>query len=111
MEINVKASDQIAIVEISGDIDSKTVQQVQEQLMAVLQYALQVILDVREVKYMSSSGLRLMLIIHRQLSSNQGSLILVGLSEEIKETMSATGFLHFFVLRDTVEAGLAALRE
>jgi anti-sigma B factor antagonist len=111
MEINVKDSDQVAIVEISGDIDSKTTQQVQEQLLAVLQYAPQVILDVRGVKYMSSAGLRLMLIIHRQLSSNQGSLILVGLSEEIKETMSATGFLHFFVLRDTVEAGLAALRE
>jgi anti-sigma B factor antagonist len=111
MEINVKASDQVAIVEISGDIDSKTTQQVQEQLMDVLQYAREVILDVHGVRYMSSAGLRLMLIIHRQLSSDQGSLILVGLSEEIKETMSATGFLHFFVLRDTVEDGLAALRE
>jgi anti-sigma B factor antagonist len=111
MEINVRASGQVAIVEISGDIDSKTAQQVQEQLMAVLQSARKVILDMRGVKYMSSAGVRLILITHRQLSSNQGALILVGLSEEIKETMSATGFLRFFVVRDTVEAGLAALKE
>jgi anti-anti-sigma regulatory factor len=36
--------------------------------------------------------------------------VLVGLSEEILDTMSATGFLSFFIVQDTVEAGLAALK-
>jgi anti-sigma B factor antagonist len=33
----------------------------------------------------------------------------VGLGEEIKDTMSVTGFLNFFTTRDTVDEGLQAL--
>jgi anti-sigma B factor antagonist len=62
------------------------------------------------VEYMSSAGLRMMLSMHRQASTNKGQLVLVGLSEDIKDTMSATGFLGFFTVQDTVEAGLAALK-
>ena len=109
MELNVKTIGQVSVVEISGDIDGKTAPQLQEQLMLLLQPACRIILDMQGVGYMSSAGLRLMLTSHRQASGNQGQLILVNVSEEIKETMSDTGFLQFFTLCDTVEAGLEAL--
>jgi anti-sigma B factor antagonist len=35
---------------------------------------------------------------------------LVGLSEDIKDTMSVTGFLKFFVTSDTLDSALAALQ-
>jgi len=69
-----------------------------------------VLIDMTRVDYMSSAGLRMMLSIHRQASGNKGQLVLVGLSEEIKDTMSATGFLNFFIIQDTLQAGLAALQ-
>jgi anti-sigma B factor antagonist len=51
-----------------------------------------------------------MLSMHRQATANKGQLVLVGLSEEIKDTMAATGFLNFFAVGDTVEAGLVTLQ-
>ena len=51
-----------------------------------------------------------MLSMHRQATANKGQLVLVGLSEDIKDTMAATGFLNFFATQDTVEAGLATLQ-
>jgi anti-sigma B factor antagonist len=111
MEINVKTIEEITVVAITGDIDGKTAPQLQEQISPLIQPGCKIILNMTSVDYMSSAGLRLMLTTHRQVASNKGQVLLVGLSEEIKETMSATGFLRFFTIHDTVEAGLAALQE
>jgi anti-sigma B factor antagonist len=111
MEINIKTLEQVTVVEISGEIDGKTAPQAQDQVLPLLQPACKVLLDMTRVEYMSSAGLRLMLTIHRQASSNKGRLVLVGLSSEIQETMSATGFLRYFTLQDSVTAGLSALKE
>jgi anti-sigma B factor antagonist len=110
MEINIKTVDQVTVVEISGDIDGKTAPEAQVQILPLLQPGCKVMVDMSGVEYMSSAGLRIMLSMHRQTASNKGQLMLVGLSEEIQDTMSATGFLNFFTVHDTLEAGLAALK-
>jgi anti-sigma B factor antagonist len=65
---------------------------------------------MQEVAYMSSAGLRMMLLLYRHALGKDSRIALVGLSEEIRDTMSATGFLDFFVVSDTVDSGLALLR-
>lgn len=110
MDINIKTVDQVTVVKISGDIDGKTAPDAQAQILPLIQPNCLLVVDMLEVEYMSSAGLRMMLSMHRQATTNKGQLVLVGLSEEIKDTMSATGFLNFFTIQDTVEAGLAALR-
>ena len=46
---------------------------------------------------------------YRQVSRQNGGIVLVGLADEIKDTMSVTGFLNFFTIRDTVDVGLKVL--
>jgi len=110
MDINVKTVDQVTVVKIVGDIDGKTASQVQEQVSPLVQPESKILLDMSQVEYMSSAGLRVLLSTYRQVSSNKASIILAGVNEEIQDTMSATGFLRFFTIHDTVEAGLAALK-
>jgi len=110
MDINVKTVDQVTVVEIVGDIDGKTAPQVQEQVSPLVQPESKILLDMSQVGYMSSAGLRLLLSTYRQVSSNNASIVLAGVNEEIQDTMSATGFLRFFTIHDTVEAGLAAYK-
>ena len=111
MEINLKTVEQITVVEIIGDIDGKTAPLVQEQISPLIQAGCKIVLDMTQVDYMSSAGLRLMLTIHRQVSGSKGQVILTGISEEIQENMSATGFLDFFTIQDTVNAAVAVLKE
>jgi len=59
---------------------------------------------------MSSAGLRMLLAMYRQVKSSDAHVVLAGLSEEIEDTMSMTGFLRFFTTSETVEAGLAVLK-
>jgi anti-sigma B factor antagonist len=110
MEINIKPMDPATVVEIVGDIDGKTAPQAQEQILPLLQSGARVLLNMSQVGYMSSAGLRIMLSTHRQATANKAQVALVGLSEDIQETMSATGFLSFFTLYDTVEAGLEGMK-
>ena len=58
---------------------------------------------------MSSAGLRMLLLDlpHRQRPEAARS-VLVGLSDELEDTMSMTGFLNFFDHFDTLDAGAVA---
>ena len=109
MEITVKPVGQVMVIEISGEIDSNTAPQAQERVLPLAQPGAKILLDMSGVEYMSSAGLRMLLSMYRQISRQNGGLVLVGLAEEIKDTMSITGFLTFFTTRDTVDEGLKAL--
>jgi anti-sigma B factor antagonist len=110
MEINVETMDQITVVKITGDIDGKSAPEAQAKILPLIQADCKLLVDMSEVAYMSSAGLRMLLSMHRQAASSKGQLVLVGLSEDIEDTMSATGFLNFFKTHDTVAAGLATLK-
>ena len=108
MEVQTKPYGDATVVEASGDVDGSTAPVLQEQVLAVAQPGCRLLLDMTNVSYMSSAGLRVMLLLHRQ-ASGKGKVVIVGLNEDIKSTMSATGFLKFFTTADNLEAGKALL--
>jgi anti-sigma B factor antagonist len=103
MEIKINSIDNLQIVTLEGDIDSSVASEVTEKIIPLVTEKAKIILDMTAVAYMSSAGLRTLLSIHRQASNSDVPLILVGLSEEIKDTMSVTGFLNFFTVSKSVE--------
>ncbi|MEI6206102.1 MAG: STAS domain-containing protein [Desulfuromonadales bacterium] len=107
METKVEGANVIAA--INGEIDGKTAPQVQSELLAALQSGNRLLVDMKKVTYLSSAGLRMLLLLYRQIAAKKGKVVLVGVSEEIRDTMSMTGFINFFTLADTQEAGLSAL--
>lgn len=109
MDIKIQTVGRVTVAEIAGDVDARTVLKAQDQLLPLAQPGCKLLLDMSQTNYLSSSGLRMLLSLYRQVSTNNGSIVLAGLSEEIKDTMSVTGFLRFFTLYETVDAGLAGL--
>ncbi|NJK39746.1 MAG: STAS domain-containing protein [Oscillatoriales cyanobacterium RM2_1_1] len=109
MNIQFKHQDEIAVIELAGDIDANTAPQVQQQITPLFKPESQLLLDLTRVSYMSSAGLRILLTLHRYATANHCRFVLVGLSEEVKDVMSVTGFLKFFITCNTVEAGLKQL--
>jgi anti-sigma B factor antagonist len=109
MDINITTLEQVTAIALAGDIDASTAPKVQAQVLPLAQTESKLLMDMTKVRYMSSAGLRMLLSLYRQISTNEGKLVLVGLSEEIKDTMSVTGFLDFFTTCETFDTGLAAL--
>lgn len=96
MKIEITRQPTHALATIEGSIDGKTSSEVQAAISPVLAEVTVVVLDLTKVAYMSSAGLRVLLLINRQLAAKKGKVVLVGLSETITETMKVTGFLQFF---------------
>lgn len=109
-QISVNTVPQVTAIEMAGDVDANSAPLVQEQVLPLAQPGSRILLDMTKVPYMSSAGLRMLLSLYRQVSSKDGRLVLVGLSDDIRDTMSITGFLDFFTTYETFNSGLAALK-
>ncbi|MCC5668864.1 anti-sigma factor antagonist [Nostoc sp. CHAB 5784] len=110
MEINTLTVEEVTLVELAGEVDRNTAPMVQEKILPLAQPGSKILLDLTKVPYMSSTGLRMLLLLYRQTHAQDGKLVLLGLSEEIQEIMSVTGFLDFFTTCNTLESGLEALK-
>jgi anti-sigma B factor antagonist len=101
MSIESMSQDNVTIVFLEGSIDGKTAPVVRDELRPILAKAEDVVLDMSKVDYLSSAGLRLLLVIYREFAATNKKLVLAGLSREVEEVMSYTGFLTFFQLAPT----------
>lgn len=89
------------IIRVKGQVDSKTVNQLRDFLEAQVKGDSPIALDLTDVPFMSSAGLRTLLTLHRQTQSLGVELALLGLIETIADTMKVTGFYDFFNIYDT----------
>ncbi len=106
MEIAAKTIDDVTVFEIAGDVDGKTAPTVRERVVNEVEKGGNAILDMTQVAYMSSAGLRVLLTIYHHTTQQQGGLVLAGVIEEVKETMEMTGFLEYFTFSDTAEEAI-----
>lgn len=106
MNVNINTNGNIVIISIEGSIDSKTAGELQSQIMGKVSESDNVLLNLTEVDFVSSAGLRVLLMIYRQIKSKNGKVILVGVSQEITDVMSMTGFINFFEITDTIDNAL-----
>jgi anti-sigma B factor antagonist len=81
-----------------GQVDSKTVTSLRDYIDAELKEGLPVALDLTGVPFMSSAGLRTLLTLHRRTQEMGVALALVGISNDIADTMKVTGFYDYFTI-------------
>ena len=109
MDIGSCQRDCVTVITIVGDIDGKSAPEVQARVLDIVQQAGAFLLDLSGVAYMSSAGLRMLLSVYRQAAGLEAQIALAGVCEDLQETMSATGFLKFFTLYESVEEVQAEL--
>lgn len=91
MEINVIKGDK-TIVELIGRLDTASVEDFNEEIAEVVAENKDIILDCNELEYISSSGLRSFLNLHKQLKAEGGQLALKNLQSTVKSVFDLTGF-------------------
>ena len=108
MNVTTLSEADVTSVELEGSIDGKTAPQIREELSAALRQVQNLIIDMSRVDYLSSAGLRLLLMLFREITARKGKLVLLRVSPEIRTVMSHTGFLNFFTLADSRQEALRA---
>ena len=104
MEIKQELIHNWQIIKVTGEIDSKTVSTLRSFIDEKLIEDKAVALDLTNVPFMSSAGLRTLLTLQRSTTKMNVDLALIGVASEIQDTMKVTGFLQYFKIYDSIEA-------
>jgi anti-sigma B factor antagonist len=110
MEITVKKVDSCDIVLVKGRIDSFTAPELYSQLTKLTDdNRYKIILDLNEVVFVSSAGLRILIDIQKTCrKNNQGELLLAGIPNRVYETLELAGFTPLFKFYDNVGSAIAS---
>ena len=100
MNLEIKEKDGILIGYLSGYIDTVTSDLVGKEMEPLLEQADRAIeIDCSQLDYISSSGLRLLLSLRKQVAADGGSLVIKNINDEIRKVFTLTGFFNLFDIR------------
>lgn len=79
---------------LSGELDASVAPEFKSQIEKAAEHSPErVVLDIRELSYMASAGLRT-LVFARQKMGGDVDIFVVGAQESVRETIEMTGFHH-----------------
>lgn len=64
------------------------------------------VFDLSRVDYISSAGLRVILVAGKKLGATQGKLVLCGLGDDVRGVFEMSGFLNLFPVADHLDGAL-----
>lgn len=98
MEIKIKHGTETVIC-LSGQLDTLSSPDFEKEIVKILEGdAKKVILDGSELTYISSAGLRLLLILQKKMSQKGGTFVLKNIQGSIMEIFKITGFTSFLTI-------------
>lgn len=96
MEINKAISNQNVIITLKGRLDTMTAPQLDDEAKNInFDEVETVTLNLKDLEYISSSGLRVILALYKNLKSKGGNLKIVNVSNTIMELFSMTGMADY----------------
>jgi anti-sigma B factor antagonist len=101
--------DGVTVIALDGDLDSHSAPEVHTGLGELIPAGGAMLLDLRRLRYMSSAGLRVLLLVYRKARQDGVRLALSAIPDEVSAVMAATGFLDAFTVAGSVADGVEAL--
>jgi len=109
MNITEREQDSVTIFALEGRVDSEGALDLDLALQtAVSEGKHRLILEMDQVRYINSAGLRTLADILTQVRASQGDLKLVNLSQRVARVFQIIGFDRFFSIYATVDEALAS---
>ena len=98
------------IIPLQGQINSMNAQALEAQFLALVHGgARQIVLDCTGLEYISSAGLRVVLVLAKRLKQEGGRLVVCALQPAVHEVFDISGFLSILEVENTCEDALARL--
>jgi len=108
MNASTREQSGITIVDVSGDIDMGTSPALRKTLLEALKKTSRLVVNLREVRYVDSSGIASLVEVLKEAHNKQKRLILFGLNKAVHEVLQLTRLSKIFVIRETEEEALQA---
>ena len=110
MEMTVERLGDVTRIAPKGNIDSSTAARFGEQLKSVIGSGCsRLIVDMKDVSYISSAGFRCLLIAEKEAQRAGGHLALCGLAGEVHRLFEIGAFTDIFTIGSSVDDCIARL--
>jgi anti-sigma B factor antagonist len=97
MTIEIKKNPEETIIEIVGRLDTITAPALDKTIHEDIGDTKKLVLDVKGVEYISSSGLRVLLAAQKKMQKI-GSMKVTGVCDEVMEVFEMTGFADILTI-------------
>jgi len=110
MEIIQNIKEEITIINLIGRLDTTNYQELEKALLELINNKqIKIAVNCSQLDYISSSGLRILLMGLKKISGSGGTFVLCCLKDNIREIFEISGFNSIFEIFDTEENALVAI--
>jgi anti-anti-sigma factor len=95
LEISREVTDGVAVYRIVGRIDASTGQNLESAIGSDIRGSPRIIFDMGEAAFISSAGLRIILMTAKQVAAAKGSFAIFGLQSAVNEVFEISGLQKF----------------
>ena len=92
----------VDLIKVKGKLTNATTKKFSNNISQYIYQNCHIILDMTNCEFISNAGFRFLVLLDRDILSKWGKLVLVGLSQEIIETMNLTGFENIFSIYSNI---------
>jgi anti-anti-sigma factor len=97
MEINERRVAGILTLSVSGKLDTTSAKAFEETILGRIESGeRRIIIDLAQLDYVSSTGLRVLLLANKRLNSANGRIALCSLRGSVREVFDIAGFSSIF---------------
>ncbi len=83
--------------QLEGNLDTITSVQFENEIIPFLNDIDLLVLDFQNLSYVSSAGLRVLLVAQKKMEQ-KGKMVIKNVNEEIREIFDMTGFINFLTI-------------
>ncbi len=98
MTVNEVKLEDVIRLDVEGRVDTTTAPQLQQAILTAFQKTKVLEVNFEKVEYISSAGLRALLIGEKTAKSKGGSMTITGANEAVVEVFKVTGFINILTM-------------
>jgi anti-anti-sigma factor len=108
MEIKTEKIKHVTLISVQGRLDSLTSPNLETHLLPLVLTEQLIVLDLAEVEYISSAGLRVFLLIAKTSNKNPCDFVICGVRDNISQIIEMSGFSSILKIKATLEDALSS---
>lgn len=98
MTIDVKKNVEEAVITLEGRLDTTTAPALDKVITEEISGVSRLVLELKELEYISSAGLRVLLSAHKKMNQSGGTMTLKNVCENVMEVFDMTGFADILTI-------------
>ena len=109
MDISEDRKADVVVLALSGKLDATTAKDFEDKILGVINSGIQrLVVDLSQLEYVSSSGLRVFLVAAKRLERTDGKIVLCSMKDQVRQVFDLAGFSSILSIYGSRDEALRA---